>query len=183
MLWQPKNLVPTFCYKDLATGRYTKLGATEDLAATEIIKRHGPKGGESSRLPNAIHIVQYLGEEVIFLLFPQTWYHETLQYFNEAMFVLQKAEPPPSNADGHASYKEWYDDYGDEMKTIEDLHKDKAGIKTKFTVKKRKQPEDSDRSTATVTKQVRSTTLGLGFTVGKNHKENFIAGTAPDKTS
>ena len=54
--------------------------------------------------------------------------------------LVQKAVPPPSHPDDHASHGEWYEKIWKkgEMHAIEKLHKDKAGIKTKTTVKKRK---------------------------------------------
>ena len=64
VLWQPNNPRPTFCEKDLATGRYTLMGEEEDMTATDLIKLYGPKGGWQNRMPNAIHIVQYLGQHV-----------------------------------------------------------------------------------------------------------------------
>ena len=64
VIWQPRNPVPVFCNKDLATGRYTILGEEEDMTATRLITLHGPKGGWQNRMPNAIHIVKYLGQQV-----------------------------------------------------------------------------------------------------------------------
>lgn len=114
VLWQPNNPKPTFCEKDLATGRYTVMGDDEDMTATDLIKLYGPKGGWQNRMPNAIHIVQFVGQ--------------------------QDALPHPSHPDDHASHAEWYEQIwkNGEMQEIEKLHKQKAGIKTKATVKKRK---------------------------------------------
>ena len=61
---------------------------------------------------------------------------------------MQKAVPPPDSPNDHASHGEWYDMYyKEEMTEIEALYKERAGIKTKLTVKKRKK-EPSPRNTA-----------------------------------
>ena len=54
---------------------------------------------------------------------------------------MQKTKPPPSHPDDHASHAEWYDQIwkDGQMYEIEKLHKEAAGIRTKTTVKKRKE--------------------------------------------
>ena len=60
--------------------------------------------------------------------------------------MLQNAVPLPESPNDHASHGEWYDlYYKEEMTEIETLHKERAGIKTKLTVKKRKkEPSPQD---------------------------------------
>lgn len=77
-----------------------------------------------------------------------TWQHMLLvQIYHFKSFVhgshvllVQEAVPPPSHPDDHASHGEWYEKIWKkgEMHEIEKLHKEKAGIKTKTTVKKRR---------------------------------------------
>ena len=65
--------------------------------------------------------------------------------------MVQDDKPPPDLPDGHASHGEWYDMYyKEEMKEIEELHRSKAGIKTKLTVKKRKSGEAQQQPTKKV---------------------------------
>ncbi len=64
MIWRPKEKRPTYCPKDLATGRFTVSGGQEEMSASRLVREYGPKGGEGSRNDEAIKIVRSVDEEV-----------------------------------------------------------------------------------------------------------------------